>query len=94
MAEGARVETAGEDSDLFGDSVMSVVSPARSIPEGSTVRKSGIEQQLRQTIRLRLHQQRLLQLNPRPLNKPRLLKLLTLLCEGLLEEREPGWATK
>ena len=94
VAEGARAETVEGDLESFGDNVMNVVNPGRSIPEGSIARKSGIERQLQQTTRLRQRQRLLPRLSPRPLSKPRLPKQLVLLCGDSLEEREPGWATR
>ena len=82
------------ESESYKENAMSAVNPGRSILEGSIVRKSGIEQRLRQITRFRRRQQRLPWLNPRPLNKPRLLKRPVLLCGGSSEECEPEWATR
>ena len=94
MAEEPRVETAEGDSDSSKGSAMCAASLARSTPEETTVRKPGIKRQLRQTIRHQRHLLQLPQFNPQPLSQPQILKLLTPPCEGLLEEREPGWATR
>ena len=73
---------------------MCAESFARSIRGDTTARKPGSKRLQWRTIQPRRHLLQLPQFNPQPLNQPQLLKLPTLPCEGLLEERESGWATR